>query len=62
MEPYEKLPAELRANLTKREYEQTYIRGDDDEEEAIDEGGLLPVVVFSFSKKKCEEIANFLSG
>ena len=26
------------------------------------EVGLLPVVVFSFSKKKCDEIADFMGG
>jgi antiviral helicase SKI2 len=61
MVKYEKLPAELRAQMTKKEYEQTHIRSSEDEIEGS-ECGLLPVVIFSFSKKKCEEIADFLSG
>ena len=49
--PYDRLPAELRAGMTRREYENTHVRGDEDEEDG-DGGGLLPVVVFCFSKKK----------
>ena len=60
-EKYEKLPADLRAKLSKKEYEQMHFRGSDDEVEGAEQG-LLPVVVFSFSKKKCEEIAEHLSG
>jgi superfamily II RNA helicase len=61
---YEKLHAELRAKMTKKEYEATEVRGDVDEAEANEDGtvGLLPVVVFSFSEKTCEEIADFLKG
>ena len=33
------------------------MRTSEDEAEAI-EGGLLPAIIFSFSKKKCEEIAD----
>ncbi len=65
MVKYEKLPAELRAQMSKKEYESQQFRGDEDEgENDTNDGsvGLLPVVVFSFSKKKCEEIADFLKG
>ena len=51
----------MKAAMTKREYEQTHIRGSEEEEENA-EVGLLPVVVFSFSKKKCDEIADYLGG
>lgn len=61
MVKYEKLPADIREKMTKKEYLATAIRGSDDEEEN-DGGGLLPVVVFCFSKKRCEEIADFLKG
>jgi len=61
MVKYERLPEEMRRQMTKREYERTHIRGSENEEEGA-ESGLLPVVVFSFSKKKCEEIAEFLMG
>jgi superfamily II RNA helicase len=47
--------------MSRREYEQLEVRGRDDEEES-EEGGLLPVVVFCFSKKKCEEIVDFFKG
>lgn len=58
-EPWEKLPAEIRASISKKEYEQTHVRESEEEEE---EFGLLPAVVFSFSKKKCEEIADHCRG
>lgn len=62
-EPYAKLPADFRAVVSKKEYEATHYRGDDDElENKSTETGLFPVIVFSFSKKKCEEISDFLSG
>lgn len=61
MVPYERLPEHLRLAMTKKEYQQQQIRGSDDEEEGSS-CGLLPVVVFSFSQKKCEEIADFLGG
>lgn len=48
--------------MTKKEYLATHIRGDENELENEEQSGLLPVVVFSFSKKKCEEIADYLSG
>ena len=56
MVPYENLPANLRAVTTREEYED--VRGDDDEEE-VGRDGLLPLVIFSFSKRKCEEVADF---
>ena len=78
MEPYESLPAELRANMTRKEYEDQEIRDSDEEREdaesgsssssssgkkgSVDDGGLLPVVVFSFSKKKCEVRMNRCSS
>jgi hypothetical protein len=43
--------------MTKKQYENTSIRGGESEGDC-----LLPVVVFSFSKSKCEEIADFLMG
>jgi hypothetical protein len=43
--------------MTKKQYENTSIRGGETEGDC-----LLPVVVFSFSKAKCEEIADFLMG
>jgi superfamily II RNA helicase len=46
--------------MTRREYELSEVRGADGEDE--EEGGLLPVVVFCFSKKKCEEIIDFFKG
>jgi hypothetical protein len=61
MVPYEKLPEHLRLMMTKKEYQQQQIRGSEDEEEGSG-CGLLPVVVFSFSQKKCEEIADFFGG
>lgn len=49
--------------MTRREYERSEVRGDDEDDLADEEeGGLLPVVVFSFSKKKCEEIIDFFKG
>jgi hypothetical protein len=70
MVPYEKLPAQLRAQMTKKEYENSAgaFRSNEDELESdalqphqIDYG-LLPAVIFCFSKKKCEEIADNLKG
>lgn len=61
MDPYEKLPQEMRQKITRQQWESQQIRGSDEEEEGED-GGLLPVVVFSFSKKKCEEIADHFKG
>lgn len=60
---YEDLPADLRAKISKKEYEKEArdVRGSEDEPEK-NTNGLLPVVVFSFSKKKCEEIADYLKG
>ena len=58
---YEQLPADLRAQMSKREYEATEFRGDEAEAEHSS-SGLLPVVIFSFSKKKCEEIADYMKG
>jgi hypothetical protein len=43
--------------MTKKQYENTSIRGGESDGDC-----LLPVVVFSFSKSKCEEIADFLMG
>lgn len=61
---YEKLPKELQAKISKKEYEsqQQFLDEDDAEEGVNREVGLLPVVVFSFSKNKCEIIADFLKG
>lgn len=60
---YEDLPADLRAKISKRDYDAQAkdVRGSEDEPEKS-LTGLLPVVVFSFSKKKCEEIADYLKG
>lgn len=65
--PYEKLPASIKEKLTKKEYEKEEFRGREDEPEHASDVrrsdiGLLPVVIFSFSKKKCEEIADFLQS
>eukprot|EP01040_Poterioochromonas_malhamensis_P007703 gene7704-8318_t len=62
MVKYEDLPKELRAKMSKKEYESTEFRGDENEAAATGEIGLLPVVVFSFSKKRCEELADFFKG
>lgn len=56
---YDQLPAYIREQMSRREYESLEVRGSDEEEL---EGGLLPVVVFCFSKKKCEEIIDFFKG
>tara|TARA_A100001015_G_C14992550_1_gene714679 strand:- start:38 stop:2053 length:2016 start_codon:yes stop_codon:yes gene_type:complete len=58
LEKYERLPAEFRAQVSKREYERGEIRVHDDQAEDLDELCLLPVVIFCFSKRKCEEIAD----
>ena len=47
----------MRDAMSKKEYERTTTRAD-----AADGEALLPVVVFSFSKTKCEEIADFFGG
>jgi antiviral helicase SKI2 len=60
---YESLPEEMRKKMTKKEYEATEYRSNEEENEKIEgEVGLLPVVVFSFSKKRCEELADFFKG
>lgn len=59
MDPYESLSAEFKSMVTRKEYEED-IRLDENEDRATI--GLLPAVVFSFSKSKCEEIAEYLSG
>lgn len=43
--------------MTKREYENSSIKGG-----GVTGDSLLPVVVFNFSKKKCDEAADFLSS
>lgn len=58
--PYDRLPAEMKASMTRREYEKTHFREEEEEEE--DRLGLLPVVIFSFSKRRCEEIADHFQG
>ena len=55
--PYASLPQEMRDAMSKKEYGRTVVRAD-----AADGEALLPVVVFCFSKKKCEEIADFFGG
>lgn len=60
MTKYEKLPYEVRKMMSKKEYEAIEVRGSEDD--PVGEIGLLPVVIFSFSKKKCEEIADFFKG
>jgi len=57
---YESLPEHIRASMSKKEYESVHVRGDEEEEECTE--GLLPVIIFSFSKKKCDEIADYLKG
>jgi superfamily II RNA helicase/uncharacterized membrane protein YgcG len=72
---YEKLPKELRAILSKKEYESIEYRDDSSSNKTVEgaggsgadavedeDTGLLPVVVFSFSKKRCEELAEFFKG
>jgi antiviral helicase SKI2 len=61
MTPYARLPAELRAGLSQREYEQQQVRGDEQEADG-EGGGLLPCIVFCFSKRRCEDIADNLSS
>lgn len=60
-EPWEKLPSDVRAVMSKKEYEGAHYRASEDEPEG-DAAGLLPVVIFSFSKKKCEENADYCRG
>lgn len=59
--PWEKLPSDMRAAISKKEYERMHVRETEDEEEG-DDLGLLPAVVFSFSKRRCEEIADHCRG
>lgn len=61
--PYESLPAAMKAQISKKDYEKQAkdVRGSEAEPEK-NANGLLPVVVFSFSKKKCEEIADYIKG
>lgn len=61
MVKYQNLPKHIRDKMSQKEYEAQEFRAEDDEAES-GESGLLPVVVFSFSKKKCEEISGFLNG
>ena len=56
---YDQLPTYIKEQMSRREYESIEVRGNDEEEL---EGGLLPVVVFCFSKKKCEEIVDYFKG
>ena len=58
--PYDKLPPEMKNQISKREYDALQVRGSEDETEGAADGALLPAIVFSFSKKKCEEIADNL--
>jgi superfamily II RNA helicase len=60
-EKYDKLSAEVKAMISRKEYENMHFRSSEDDEDD-DDGGLLPVVVFSFSKKKVEEIADHCRG
>ena len=63
LDKYEQLPESIRDKLSRKEFEELDYRGDEEEAEAgSDGGGLLPVVVFCFSKKKCEEIVDYYSG
>ena len=51
--------------MTKKEYEKIeFNSGDGDSTGSVSTGPgcLLPVVVFCFSKKKCEEIVDFFKG
>ena len=63
--PYERLPQSMRNEMTKKEYEKIeFNSGDGDSTGSVSTGPgcLLPVVVFCFSKKKCEEIVDFFKG
>lgn len=61
--PYERLPADMRKCMSKQEYDSMQVRGSEDEaEQASADGGLLPAIIFCFSKKKCEDIADNLKG
>jgi hypothetical protein len=70
MIPYERLPESIRSQMTKKEYLATEYRGTDSDGErgsasaagTNNIGCLLPVIVFCFSKKKCEEIIDFYKG
>ena len=67
MMSYDKLPEFLKQTTTKAEYEKSAgdYRGDEADGDVNNSGfdwGLLPTVVFSFSKKKCEEIADNLKS
>ena len=73
---YDRLPEEMRRAMTKKEYERSVVThksdaehddsaegGNGKDDAGLDKGdSLLPVVVFSFSKKKCEEIADMWAG
>lgn len=59
---YEELPAKMRESMTKAEWVNMEVRDEDELEKGGEETGLLPVVIFSFSKKQCEEIADFLKS
>lgn len=63
--PYDRLPQAMKDEMTKKEYERTEFNGTDGEDGGsitTGAGCLLPVVVFCFSKKKCEEIVDFYKG
>jgi superfamily II RNA helicase len=76
MVAYERLPAAMRAQMTKRQYQQTEYNDSSNASAAAGGSGnstgdgpaaaapgcLLPVVIFCFSKKKCEEIIDFFRG
>lgn len=59
MPKYERLPEHLKLTMSKEEYYGAEVR---DEASEGSGGGLLPVVMFCFSKKKCEEIVDYYSG
>ena len=71
-EKYDRLPSYIKEQVSRKEFSQMDIRMDssipydesDDGDKPGDESevGLLPVVVFCFSKKKCEEIVDFLKS
>lgn len=63
--PYERLPQAMRDEMTKKEYDRIEFNASDGESGGsltTGAGCLLPVVVFCFSKKKCEEIVDFFKG
>jgi superfamily II RNA helicase len=59
---YDRLPDHIRSQMTREEYENAEVRAEDDENSEDTVKGLLPVVIFCFSKKKCEEIVDFYSS